>query len=71
MEHGATIMPSERKEPLAMEAPSATAIDPICGMTVAAVASSIHAEVEGTTWYFCCSGCRTTFLADPAAHSGA
>lgn len=60
-----------RSLPLAMEAPSATAIDPICGMTVAAVASSIHAEVEGTTWYFCCSGCRTTFLADPAAHSGA
>lgn len=56
---------------LAVEAPSATAIDPICGMTVAAVPSSIHAEVDGTTWYFCCPGCRTTFLADPAAHAGA
>lgn len=60
-----------RSLPLAMEAPSATAIDPICGMTVAAVPSSIHAEVDGTTWYFCCPGCRTTFLADPAAHAGA
>ena len=60
-----------RSLPLAMEAPSATAIDPICGMTVAAVPSSIHAEVDGTTWYFCCPGCRTTFLADPTAHAGA
>lgn len=50
--------------------PSATALDPICQMTVAAVDSSIHAEVDGTTYYFCCPGCRTTFLADPAAYVG-
>ncbi|MCF8526468.1 MAG: XdhC family protein [Candidatus Nanopelagicales bacterium] len=47
-----------------------TAIDPICQMTVAAVESSIHADVDGTTYYFCCPGCRTTFLADPAAYVG-
>jgi len=50
--------------------PALTAIDPICKMTVAAVESSIHADVDGTTYYFCCPGCRTTFLADPAAYLG-
>jgi len=52
-------------------APSATAIDPICQMTVAAVESSIHADVDGTRWYFCCPGCKKAFLADPAAYAGA
>ena len=47
-----------------------TAIDPICKMTVAAVDSSIHAEVDGVTFYFCCPGCKATFLADPAAYAG-
>jgi YHS domain-containing protein len=32
-------------------------------MTVAAVPTSIHAEIDGTTWYFCCPGCRDTFVA--------
>lgn len=50
---------------------SATAIDPICGMSVAAVESSIHADVDGTRWYFCCPGCRSAFLADPSAHDRA
>lgn len=59
-----------RSLPLLVEEPAATAIDPICGMSVAAVESSIHADVDGTRWYFCCPGCRTTFLADPAAHQG-
>ena len=49
---------------------TATAIDPICKMTVAAVDSSIHAEVDGVTFYFCCPGCKATFLADPAAYAG-
>lgn len=40
-----------------------TAIDPICKMTVAAVESSIHADVNGERWYFCCEGCKTSFLA--------
>lgn len=47
---------------------STGAIDPICKMTVAAVPTSIHAELDGTTWYFCCEGCKVTFLADPAAY---
>ena len=43
-----------------------TAIDPVCGMSVAAVDASLHAELDGTRYYFCCPGCRTSFVADPA-----
>lgn len=39
------------------------AIDPICGMTVAAVAGTPSVEVDGETIYFCCEGCATTFQA--------
>jgi xanthine dehydrogenase accessory factor len=39
------------------------AIDPICGMTVAAVAGTPSVEYEGETVYFCCEGCRTKFQA--------
>jgi xanthine dehydrogenase accessory factor len=39
------------------------AVDPICGMTVAAVASTPALEHDGETVYFCCEGCRTTFQA--------
>lgn len=59
-----------RSLPLLVDEPAATAIDPICRMTVAAVESSIHADVDGTRWYFCCPGCKEAFLADPAAYSG-
>jgi xanthine dehydrogenase accessory factor len=44
------------------------AVDPVCGMTVAAVDSTPHVELEGTTTWFCCEGCRITFLADPARY---
>jgi xanthine dehydrogenase accessory factor len=44
-------------------APSALAIDPICGMTVAAVATTPSVSLDGETVYFCCEGCRSAFLA--------
>ena len=43
---------------------AATAIDPICGMTVAAVASTLSVEHEGETVYFCCEGCKARFEAE-------
>lgn len=45
------------------------AVDPVCGMTVAAVDSSAHATVDGVVYWFCCDGCRTAFLADPARYA--
>ena len=43
----------------------ATAIDPVCGMAVAAIEQTPHAEHQGRTVYFCCEGCRTSFQHDP------
>jgi xanthine dehydrogenase accessory factor len=48
----------------ATDAP-ATAIDPVCGMTVAAVESSLQLEHNGATVYFCSAGCRAAFRKDP------
>ena len=39
----------------------ALAVDPICGMTVAAVASTPSVEHDGETVYFCCEGCLAKF----------
>ena len=43
----------------------ATAIDPVCGMTVTVANAKHVAEHEGRSYYFCCGGCRAKFLADP------
>ncbi len=47
-------------------APAATsasplAVDPICGMTVAAVAGTPSVTRGGETVYFCCEGCKAKF----------
>jgi xanthine dehydrogenase accessory factor len=42
---------------------AALAVDPICGMTVAAAPTTLHVEHEGETVYFCREACRDTFLA--------
>jgi xanthine dehydrogenase accessory factor len=46
----------------------AEAVDPVCGMTVAADPSSYPLEHEGVTYYFCRAGCRREFEKDPAAY---
>jgi xanthine dehydrogenase accessory factor len=43
--------------------PATLAIDPICGMTVAAAPGTPSVELDGETLYFCCEGCKATFLA--------
>ncbi len=48
-------------------APAAAAKDPVCGMTVDP-AKAISFEHDGTTWYFCCGGCRDRFAADPGKY---
>ncbi len=55
-------------EPRAMAASAVeTAVDPVCHMDVVTVPTSLHAEVNGQTWWFCCQGCLDRFVADPAA----
>jgi xanthine dehydrogenase accessory factor len=41
-----------------------TAIDPICGMTVAAVDATLHLEEDGVVVWFCSEGCMRTFEQD-------
>jgi P-type Cu+ transporter len=41
-------------------------LDPVCGMVVFRTATTSRAEHNGQSYYFCCTGCKTTFLADPA-----
>ena len=41
------------------------AVDPVCGMTVAMVDSSLHLDRGGTRWWFCGSGCLRAFAAGP------
>ena len=55
-------------EPPRREAP-ATATDPVCGMSVAAVPATLHADHDGVRIYFCAAGCRTAFLADPERYA--
>jgi xanthine dehydrogenase accessory factor len=43
------------------------AVDPVCGMTVAADDSGRPYEHDGTTYYFCCPGCHRSFSKDPMA----
>lgn len=57
-----------RSDDVPAPAPAATALDPVCGMTVTADASSHPLEHGGTTYHFCHVGCRTTFAQDPDAY---
>jgi xanthine dehydrogenase accessory factor len=50
----------------AQTAEPGTAVDPVCGMTVLMADTTISADVDGQTYWFCCGGCRDTFLADHA-----
>ncbi len=43
----------------------ATAIDPVCGMTVDLTKGKPTHEHDGVTYHFCSNGCRTKFAADP------
>jgi Cu+-exporting ATPase len=54
------------------EAPaSGGVIDPVCGITVDPHAGKPRADYQGHTYYFCCAGCRTKFVADPQKYLGA
>lgn len=51
-------------EPVAAAAAAAnSAIDPVCGMPVALTDTAITLAHDGTTYAFCCGGCRDVFIA--------
>ena len=44
-------------------------INPVCGMAVSTV-NPMHVEkYDGVSYYFCCDGCRTSFLKDPEKYA--
>ena len=45
--------------------PSGSAIDPVCGMTVALDAGKPSFETDGETYHFCAASCHSKFAADP------
>jgi xanthine dehydrogenase accessory factor len=43
-------------------------VDPVCGMTVATVESSLHLDHQGRRVWFCGSGCLRAFAAEPSSY---
>ena len=49
----------------AFNAKPLVAIDPVCGMEVEISTAKASYDYEGTTYYFCCNGCKLTFSKNP------
>lgn len=49
----------------------ATAVDPVCGMTVVVTPTALSTVVGDRTAYFCAEHCRTAFAADPQRYAPA
>ncbi|MEA2316193.1 MAG: xanthine dehydrogenase accessory factor [Solirubrobacteraceae bacterium] len=47
----------------------ATAVDPVCGMEVAVTAATPRLDEGGSPVFFCGTGCRDAFAADPERHA--
>jgi xanthine dehydrogenase accessory factor len=62
--------PRQSGRPVGEDAPASTesAIDPVCGMSVAMVDASLHLDHEGHRHWFCGTGCLRAFAADPRAY---
>jgi xanthine dehydrogenase accessory factor len=64
----ATAAPTPADGAAAASSAPATAIDPVCHMTVT-IATARHVGTwDGRTWYFCNPRCKDKFLADPARY---
>jgi len=42
--------------------------DPVCGMNVDEKTAKIKSEYKGKTYYFCASGCKSTFDKNPSKY---
>lgn len=54
--------------PIVQEAPSGTAIDPVCLMEVDIATAKFTYEYEGKTYYFCAPSCKMSFRKNPQAY---
>lgn len=68
---GTEPVPSEPvpSEPAPPGTGPASAVDPVCGMSVPALESSLHLVHEGAAVYFCSPGCRAAFRKDPERYA--
>jgi xanthine dehydrogenase accessory factor len=57
--------------PTATSSAADIAVDPVCGMSVAAVDASLHLDHVGVRYWFCGTGCLRAFGADPASYKSA
>jgi xanthine dehydrogenase accessory factor len=59
-------IPVQSQEPAAQPGvPVATAVDPVCGMTVTIAPDALVAQHADQTYYLCGSGCKVAFIDDP------
>jgi xanthine dehydrogenase accessory factor len=64
-----SLRPRPSGRPVAESAPPAEqATDPVCGMSVVMVDSSLHLDHDGTRRWFCGSGCLRAFASNPEAY---
>ena len=50
-----------------MDPSEGTVLDPVCGMTVDPASAAGPEDYAGRAYYFCSTGCRDRFAADPLA----
>ncbi len=51
--------------------PAGEAVDRVCGMIVSTLGNRETISYDGVAYWFCCSGCRERFEADPTRYLGA
>lgn len=49
----------------ASESKTNEVLDPVCGMRFDVSLAVAEARHDGTTYYFCATGCRDAFIPDP------
>ena len=57
--------PTVPEQSLAGPTAAGSAIDPVCGMSVAIATAEFHCEYGGAMFYFCCAGCQHRFQKAP------
>jgi len=62
---------TEHRMPDAPNEDSATAVDPVCGMTIDIQTAAAQHSYAGREYYFCATGCANQFERDPLTHLSA
>jgi xanthine dehydrogenase accessory factor len=68
---GAQARPAVPAQSPAERAAAGSAIDPVCGMSVAIATAEFRVEHRGATFYFCCAGCLHRFQKAPEQYLAA